>query len=259
MAPKRNYAKYIIGRNFVKKTNYEQINTGRRKKFATTQKQPVPMSTQKLDIAYEYRQRAKRENLLRVADVNFEAGSCVFVTLTFKENMKDYDETVKAFKGFTKKLRRKLEEVRYIATLEIQKRGAYHFHVLVNAPDVQFALDNIAQLWQNGIVDIQPVTDVKKTMLYMTKDLIKQNRSHPLFNRRCYFVSQGLMECVEVNTWNGNSAQIQSVLTMLQGRIPNKSNQVNSTNAGLVEYADFYFQTNLYPTPPVARLRRTPI
>lgn len=250
-----NYSQYIIGRNFVKLTGYEKINTGRRKQAAQVTQPAAPMTTQELDLAYQYRQRAKRENLLRLADVNFEAGACVFVTLTFRENVKDYDIAVKTFKGFTKKLRRKLEDVQYIATLEIQQRGAYHFHLLLNAPDVQFALDNIAPLWQNGIVDIQDVAEVKKIILYMTKDLMVQNRKHPLFNRRCYFLSQGLTPCITISTWNGRQAQIQNVQQMLQGRIPNKRNQVNSTNAGAVEYADYYFPTNLYPAPLTAKLR----
>ena len=104
---KIGYSHYTIGRNFVKQTNYEQINTGR-KKAAQPAKPITPMTAQELDTAYQYRQRAKREKLLRLADVNFEAGACVFVTLTFRENVQDYETAVKAFKGFTKKLRRKL-------------------------------------------------------------------------------------------------------------------------------------------------------
>lgn len=250
-----NYTNYVIGRNFVKTISYDNINTGRRKKAAQNQPQSTPMTTQELDLAYRYRQRAKREKLLRLADVNFEAGACVFVTLTFRNNVQDYEVAVKAFKAFTKRLRRRLEDVRYIATLEIQKRGAFHFHVLINAPDVQFGLDNVTPLWQNGLVDITSVDDVKKVLLYMTKDLIHQNRSHPLFNRRCYFVSQDLTQCIEVNTWNGKKGKVQNVQQLLQGRIPSKLNQVNSTNAGLVEYEDYYFPTNLYPMPLTAKLR----
>ena len=250
-----NYINYVIGRNFVKTISYDNINTGRRKKAVQNQPQSTPMTTQELDLAYQYRQRAKREKLLRLADVNFEAGACVFVTMTFRENVQDYDIAVKAFKGFTKRLRRKLEDVRYIATLEIQKRGAFHFHVLINAPDIQFGLDNIVPLWQNGIVDIQAVDDVKKVLIYITKDLIHQNRSHPLFGKRCYFLSQDLTQCIEVNTWNGKKGKVQNVQQLLQGRIPSKRNQVNSTNAGLVEYVDYYFPTNYYPAPVLAKLR----
>lgn len=250
-----NYTSYVIGRNFVKITGYEKINTGRKRRAAQNPTQSQPMTQQELDLAYQYRQRAKREKLLRVADINFEVGACVFVTLTFRENVQDYDTAVRAFKLFTKRLRRKLEDVRYIATLEIQQRGAYHFHTLVNAPNVQFGLDNITELWNNGIVDIRAVTDIKETILYMTKDLVQQNRSHPLFKKRCYFVSQGLTQCEVISTWNGTKAQLQGVQQMLYGRAPNKYSQVNSANAGQVEFEDYYFQTNRYPAPSVAKLR----
>ena len=106
------------------------------------------------------------------------------------------------------------------------------------------------------MVDIQAVDDVKKVLLYITKDLIHQNRQHPLFSRRCYFVSQGLTQCIEVNTWNGTKAQLQNVQQMLHGRTPSKRNRVSNTNAGQVEFEDYYFQTNLYPAPPVAKLRQ---
>lgn len=88
MASKNSYTQYIIGRNFVKQTNYERINTGRRRKAKASQNQPIPMTAQEMDTAYQYRQRAKREKLLRLADVNYEAGACVFAALTFRENLK---------------------------------------------------------------------------------------------------------------------------------------------------------------------------
>lgn len=39
MPSKRVYKQYIIGRNFIKSTSYENINTGRRKKSAQNQPQ----------------------------------------------------------------------------------------------------------------------------------------------------------------------------------------------------------------------------
>lgn len=68
-------------------------------------------------------------------------------------------------------------------------------------------------------------------------------------------MSQDLTQCIEVNTWNGKKGKVQNVQQLLQGRIPSKLNQVNSTNAGLVEYEDYYFPTNLYPMPLTAKLR----
>lgn len=255
MSNNGNYQKYVVGRTFVKGTSYERINTGRRRKHEESPSQFQPMTGQELDKAYGYRQRAKREHLVRLADVNFVSGSCVFVTLTFKENLTDYNSAVKAFKLFTKSLRKRLDDLRYIATIETQERGAYHFHLLVNCENVQFALDNLSRYWHNGIADVTAVDDVKNAILYMSKDLIKQGRQHPLYNRRCYFLSQGLERCVEINSWNGPTAQMRDVEAMLQGRSPSKTSVVNSDKAGLTEYHDYYFTTEFYGTPVLAKLK----
>lgn len=256
MSTNENYKKFKIGRTGVKVTSYERINTGRKKKATQNPVPAQPMTEQELDIAYRYRQRAKREHLLSLADVNFVANSSVHVTLTFRENVQDYDMAVKAFKLFTKRLRRKFDNLRYIATIETQQRGAYHFHLIVNCKSVQFALDNLVQLWDNGIIDVQAVGDIKGAILYMTKDLIDQDRNHPLCGRRCYFISQGLERYETVTTWNNTTAEVQEVETMLQNERPIRRNTVNSTKAGLTEYTDFRLTTNRYQKPVVATLKR---
>ena len=251
-----SYKKYVVGRNFVKATTYEAINTGRRRKAQGQTAPTQPMTAQELDTAYQYRQRAKVEKLLRLADVNFTAGKCVFATLTFRENVTDYDVADAAFKAFTKRLRRAFNGLRYIATVETQRRGAYHFHMLLNVGTLQDGLDFVLPCWHNGSADVRAVTNVKETVLYMTKDFTKQTRSHPLFNRRCYFLSQRLARCTEVTSWNSDSAALNGVQTMLASRVPNKRNKVNSTKAGETEYADYYFCTNAYPEPVIAQPRQ---
>lgn len=259
MSTHKDYKKYIIGSSFVKVTNYEAINTGRRKQNAVSQPRAQPMSIQELESAYRYRQRAKREKLVYLADVNFLAGASVFVTLTFRESISDYETAVKEFKRFTKRLRRTFIDLQYIATIEIQHRGAFHFHLLVNLKDVQMGLDSLAPCWQIGSVDIQAAADIKSLVLYMTKDFSKQDRNHLLFNKRCYFVSQGLIQCTEVTTWDGSVAQMQKVQGLLGGRNPDKRNSVNSTRAGQTVYEDFYFPTGYYPVPQTAKVREQPI
>ena len=253
MVKSGNYKKYVVGRNFVKATTYEAINTGRRKKAQGQAAPTKPMTQQELDTAYQYRQRAKVEHLCRLADVNFTAGNCVFATLTFRENVTDYDVADTAFKAFTKRLRRAFDALRYIATVETQRRGAYHFHVLVNVGTLQDGLDFLLPCWHNGSVGLELVTDAKSTVLYMTKDFTKQTRSHPLFNRRCYFLSQRLTQCTEVTSWNSDSADITGVQNMLAGKVPSKRNKVNNTKAGETEYADYYFPTNAYLEPMIAQ------
>ena len=255
MLTKENYKKYKISRTGIKVTSYERINTGRRKRAEENPLPAQPMTEEELDTAYRYRQRAKREHLLCLADVNFAIASSVFVTLTFRENLQDYDLAVKEFKLFTKRLRRKLDDLLYIATIETQQRGAYHFHMMVNCESVQFVLDNLVQCWHNGVVDAQVVEDTKSVMLYITKDMVCQGRNHPLYGKRCYFLSQGLVQYDTVTTWNSTMAEVREVESLLQNKRPIRSNTVNSTKAGLTEYADYRFSTDWYQMPVVAKLK----
>ena len=92
------------------------------------------MTDVELSKAYFYRQRAKKEKLVHLADVNFSDTESSFVTLTFANNVTEYEPVVKAFKLFCKRLRRKFENIKYIATVETQKRGALQLHILLNVP-----------------------------------------------------------------------------------------------------------------------------
>ena len=249
-----NYKKYIVGRNYVKTTTYEHINTGRRKSAGGSQTQGH-LSAQKLDEAYQYRQRAKRESLLQLADVNFIPNNCIHVTLTFRENVADYEVAVAEFKRFTKRLHRKFDNLRYIATIETQKRGALHFHMMVNIRELEIAYQHLTPCWTNGFVSVQIVTDVRGLILYITKAMLSQKRGDPLFNRRRHFISRGLQKCVELNTWSHGRYKTQMIEQMLQGRKPNKRSGSNATNAGTTVYEDYFFQTNWYKQPVIAKPR----
>ena len=59
-----------------------------------------------------------------------------FITLTFKENISDIDESFKLFQNYIRRvkyiLNKRNEELYYIAVPEFQKRGAIHFHLLAS-------------------------------------------------------------------------------------------------------------------------------
>jgi hypothetical protein len=64
-----------------------------------------------------------------------------FVTLTFKENLRDRDEAQRRFNSFaTNFLRRELEE--FVVTVERQARGALHYHLVAAfADDIRSGFD----------------------------------------------------------------------------------------------------------------------
>ena len=249
-----NYKKYVVGRNYIKIISYEHINAGRRKASGGSQAQ-ASLSPQKLDEAYQYRQRAKRESLLRLADVNFVPNNCLHVTLTFRKNITDYEIAVAEFKRFTKRLHRKFDSLRYIATIETQKRGALHFHMIVNVRELKITQQSLTPCWLTGYAHIKPVTDVRGVVLYITKDMVNQKRGDPLFNRRRHFTSRGLQKCVELNTWDYGNYKTQMIEQMLQGRTPDKRSGSNSTRAGITIYEDYFFQTGWYKQPVIAKPR----
>lgn len=131
-----------------------------------------------------------------------------FVTLTFAENVVDYDYAVREFTNFNKRLSYALFKVRknvlkYIAVPEYQERGAIHFHIIYfNLPYVDF--DLLSYTWFKGYVFINKVRDditnyAKYIAKYMTKsnkegksqfEIYKENN---LINKRRYYTSKGLI------------------------------------------------------------------
>ena len=57
-----------------------------------------------------------------------------FLTLTFKENVNDIDKANLEFKKGIRKLTASYPGLKYLCVPEFQKRGAVHYHLLVNVP-----------------------------------------------------------------------------------------------------------------------------
>ena len=55
-----------------------------------------------------------------------------FITLTFSENVTDVDTAMKELNKYTSKVRRVFPGFAYCGTIEAQKRGAWHFHMVSN-------------------------------------------------------------------------------------------------------------------------------
>ncbi|MGF0047906.1 rolling circle replication-associated protein [Streptococcus hyointestinalis] len=99
-------------------------------------------------------------HLLRLVDCNFDDKTS-FLTLTTKENIKARDEFKKLLKTFIKRFnynifKTKKSQLKYIAVLEKQKRGAWHAHMLLF--DVPFIPHRqLLDLWGHGAVRVNKV------------------------------------------------------------------------------------------------------
>lgn len=110
------------------------------------------------------------------------------VTLTFEENTQDFEYTNKEFTNYIKRLNyyiygRKCSDLRYVSVIELQDRGAIHFHILFfNLPFINLkdkkTLDEWNALWVSGKCPDIKCKDVPNNAegiaRYITKYMTKQ-------------------------------------------------------------------------------------
>lgn len=137
-----------------------------------------------------------RWEVARIVDCNFD-NKTKFLTLTFKENIQDINQTNREFKYFIQRLnyhiyQTKTQLLKYIATWEKQKRGSIHYHVIFfDFPYI--AKETLQQIWEHGFIKINRVdVDSKENRgrylsKYFGKDLeLKEHK------KKAFFKSQQL-------------------------------------------------------------------
>lgn len=109
-----------------------------------------------------------------------EPKKCLFLTLTYRYEMKDKKQASKDFKAFIQKLKSKkwkeklkFNSFEYIVVYEIQARKTYHIHAILifDNPNIFISSNNLESIWEKGFA--------KAKRLY-------QNCS----NFGCYFTAQ---------------------------------------------------------------------
>lgn len=147
----------------------------------------------------------------RIAKTNMEYWKS-FITLTFKENIKDVNFANKRFRYFIDKIRRVKKDFKYLCIPEFQKRGAIHYHLLSNIecgssiipkrpikhlykPSIKKYVDleyYDINYWLDGYSSAEPIKNDSKKVIgyiskYMTKDIDQR-----LFSKHRYFYSKNL-------------------------------------------------------------------
>lgn len=127
----------------------------------------------------------------------------VFMTLTFAENIQDFDTANHEFKLFIMRLgnlvgsRKNQNCLKYIVVPEFQKRGAIHYHV------VFFNLryipaKTIHEIWRNGFIKINAIEQIDNVGAYICKYLGKDLDDDRLRGKKSYFSSRGLYKPIVV-------------------------------------------------------------
>jgi len=105
-----------------------------------------------------------------------------FITLTYKENMQDYDKLKQDIKIFLNKESRKGNNPKYIWVVERQKRGALHIHLISNSFITSAINRNkypYALYWEHGFSSIKHISgaDINfKPYLYLFKYMQKSEK-----------------------------------------------------------------------------------
>lgn len=105
----------------------------------------------------ENESRAVRRAKSRIRQRILAAQADHLLTLTYRENMTDYDRANADLTRFARLVKAKMPEWIYIAVPEKQKRGAWHWHMAVRGRQ---DADLLRSLWRSvigdGNIDIQP-------------------------------------------------------------------------------------------------------
>lgn len=143
---------------------------------------------------YANTNQRRRDKIRRLACTNFNNKYDKFLTLTFAENMTNIEECNLLFKNFIKRLKYtyKLQNLKYLAVIEFQERGAVHYHVLLNIPYIPHK--ELQELWGNGFVFINAISHVDNLGAYILKYMTKDNNDTRLMGKKAYLTSRNLKQ-----------------------------------------------------------------
>lgn len=83
---------------------------------------------------------------------------CLFITLTYRNNERNTEKIYNDFKNFNKRFKRYIKmRYEYIATLEVQERGSFHFHIIYLFANYAPFIDNkiLFELWGFGFTSVK--------------------------------------------------------------------------------------------------------
>ena len=135
----------------------------------------------------------------------------VFYTINFHKIL-PLDYCHREFKLFIKKLNYHFKlDLKYLAVVEYQKRGAVHYHmVLFNMPYISFK--ELDKYWcHNGTCTIKLLRDTVGMADYITKELSKTFKYNELDNRKKYFCSKNLLKPVIEYSENKIKVELNSM------------------------------------------------
>lgn len=190
--------KYVITGDVVEVYNYTNYLKGKGGANRTTEKSE---DIEKSLVNYANTNQRRRDTVRRLACCNFNAEFDKFFTLTFAENKTDVKECNYIFMKFIQRLKTKFgKNIKYLAVIEFQERGAVHYHVL---SDISYIpADELQKIWGQGFIYINAITHVDNVGAYIVKYMTKDNTDVRLQGLKAYLYSRNLRKPEEIVNHN---------------------------------------------------------
>lgn len=133
--------------------------------------------------------RRTRKNIQDILNANLDDKS-YFVTLTFAENLQDYEKANSRFHYF---IRIKNKDIKYLVVKEHQKRGAIHFHLIVFDIEKE-TLNKLTKSWSYGFWYVKKINDKYSYSIanYMTEYFSKEKNQLVKANKKIFSKSRNL-------------------------------------------------------------------
>jgi hypothetical protein len=128
----------------------------------------------------------------------------IYLTLTFKDNVKDIKTANREYSKFIQRLNYEMgckkSYLKYVVVIEFQKRGAVHYHmVFFNLPFTENLKEKFLDIWGKGFTKYQKIKNVRNVGRYMTKYMTKDINDKRLYGQKCYFGSNNLKKPISTN------------------------------------------------------------
>ena len=184
----------------------------------------------------------RRNNVRRLVTSNFEPRMCNFLTLTFAKNMTDLKFANNEFKKFIKRLKYqfKIQNLKYVCVIEFQKRGAIHYHVIINTPWIP--LKDIEKCWGLGFVFIENIDNCDNLGAYLVKYMTKENADKRLEGEKGYLCSRNLVHPIEYSDFEYLDlfkTQEENILNKIKGHPPIYSSTFDTEFLGKCHYEQY--------------------
>ena len=152
----------LTGIKRISKTQYINIETGEIFEYE--------IGNQKADNTLSIKNSLKRIGVL-IRD-NFAELKSFFVTLTYAEEMQDFDKAVSDFRKFYDKLKYhyKQYQLEYLRIIEPTENGIWHIHILLKSSidSGKFIIkqEDVQALWKYGSVKVKQIYNVNGLIKY---------------------------------------------------------------------------------------------